>query len=483
VSATATETRSYRLGEFHQFEGGQRKFLYLVPAGAIFELDNAASAVIERLSGGEATHEDLVESLAEEGFTFDDASELVEEMFLSRAIISREHVPETVANPPAGFPLQSLVMNLTNQCNLSCTYCYEFGEDKVATPDGKPKFMDIETAKASVEFLLEQSKGRKSVHITFFGGETLMNFPLLKEVVTYATERAAEQGRSVDFSLTTNGTLLTPAIIEFLSENSIGVTVSMDGPPELHNKLRVFANGRGSYDIIEPRVKALINGHRTRPIVARVTLTKGVTDVVRIYRHLKDEMGFHEVGFAPVTTSPDRLYSIDEGGMDGVFDQFRILAEEYLEYALRGEMHGFTNVSDTIAELYQGVNKSHPCGAGLGLVGVGPSGDIAPCHRFVDSDTHTIGHISTGLDLEKQNDFLTRGHIGAKYDCHSCWARPLCAGGCHHEAFVRYGDTGHANLHYCDWIRGWTDLCLRIFGTISAQNPEFLEKFAERKAL
>ena len=101
--------------------------------------------------------------------------------------------------PPADFPLQSLVMNLTNQCNLSCTYCYEFGEDKVATPEGKPKFMDIETAKASVDFLLEQSAGRKAVHITFFGGETLMNFPLLKQVVTYANERAAAQGRTHRF--------------------------------------------------------------------------------------------------------------------------------------------------------------------------------------------------------------------------------------------------------------------------------------------
>ena len=134
-------------------------------------------------------------------------------------------------------------------------------------------------------------------------------------------------------------------------------------------KLRVFANGRGSYDIIAPRVKALIANHRTRPITARVTLTSGVTDVVRIYRHLKNDLGFHEVGFAPVTTSPDRLYSISERGMDGVLEQFHALAEEWLEYALRGEMHGFSNVSDTIAELYQGVNKSHPCGAALGLDG------------------------------------------------------------------------------------------------------------------
>jgi len=258
----------------------------------------------------------------------------------------------------------------------------------------------------------------------------------------------------------------------------------MDGPPDLHDQLRVFANGQGSYSAIAPRVRALIAGHRTRPITARVTLTNGVTDVVRIFRHLKNDLGFHEVGFAPVTASPDRLYAIGERGMDGVLREFHVLAEEYLEYALRGEMHGFSNVSDTIAELYQGVNKSHPCGAGLGLLGVGPSGDIAPCHRFVDSDTHSLGNIKTGgVDREKQADFLNRGHINNKYDCHTCWARPLCAGGCHHEAFVRYGDTGHPNLHYCDWIRDWTDTCLRIYGTVSALNPGFLQHFAERKAL
>jgi uncharacterized protein len=251
----------------------------------------------------------------------------------------------------------------------------------------------------------------------------------------------------------------------------------------MHDSLRVFANGKGSYDIIAPRVRALIENHRTRPITARVTLTSGVTDVVRIFRHLKQDLGFHEIGFAPVTTSPNQLYAINDRGMDGVLEQFHILADEYLEYALRGEAHGFSNVSDTLAELVQGVNKSHPCGAALGLVGVGPSGDIAPCHRFVDSDVHALGHISKGIDREKQADFLRRGHIDSKYDCHTCWARPLCAGGCHHEAFVRYGDTGHPNLHYCDWIRDWTDTCLQIYGAISAKNPGFLRQFAERKAL
>ncbi|HUA82391.1 MAG TPA: quinohemoprotein amine dehydrogenase maturation protein [Bryobacteraceae bacterium] len=473
---------AYRLGEFHAVEAAGRRFVYLVPAGAIFEIDDAAQLLLDSVGEG-ATHAALFERLAAHGMNAGSAEELIGEMHAARAIVSGDLAPEPLANPPGDFPLQTLVMNLTNQCNLSCQYCYEFGEDKVATPEGKPKFMDLDTAKASVDFLLEQSAGRRAVHITFFGGETLMNFPLLKNVVGYANEKAAAERRSIDFSLTTNATLLTPAIIEFLSDNRIGVTVSMDGPAELHDQLRVFANGRGSYDIIAPRVRALIANHRTRPITARVTLTRGVTDVLKIFRHLKQDLGFHEVGFAPVTTSPDRLYAINDRGMDGVLDQFHALAGEWLEYALRGEMHGFSNVSDTVAELCQGVNKSHPCGAALGLMGVGPSGDIAPCHRFVDSDTHALGHVSRGIDRQKQHDFLSRGHINTKYDCHTCWARPLCAGGCHHEAFVRYGDTGHPNLHYCDWIRDWTETCLKIYCEVSARNPDFLKKFAERKAI
>jgi uncharacterized protein len=480
---TATGTRLYRLGEFHRFEAQGARFLYLVPAGAIFAVDEAVAKLIDCLSSGEASHEQLIEDLIARGVAGLEAEDLIAEMFHSGVIASDESRRDEPQVLPDDFPVQTLVMNLTNQCNLSCQYCYEFGADKLATPEGKPKFMDLETAKASVDFLFSQSGDRRAVHITFFGGETLMNFPLLKEVVAYAGGRAAGEGRNIDFSLTTNATLLTPAIIEFLSANRVGVTVSMDGPKEMHDHLRVFSNGRGSYDIIAPKVRALIQNHRTRPITARVTLTAGVSDVIRIFRHLKNDLGFHEVGFAPVTTSPNQLYAIGQQGMNSVLEQFHTLAQEYLEYALRGESHGFSNVSDTLAELYQGVNKSHPCGAGLGLLGVGPSGDIAPCHRFVDSDAHSMGHISTGIDRKKQADFLSRGHIDSKYDCHTCWARPLCAGGCHHEAYVRYGDTGHPNLHYCDWIRDWTNTCLEVYAAIAARNPEFLQQFAERKAL
>jgi uncharacterized protein len=483
MSAALTPTL-YRRGEMHEFSAAGQEFMYLVSAGAIFSLDEGAHAVLKRLAERAMTLPELVEALVQQGYDPAEAQGLIRELRMVKAILSEAAAPPpTPSAPPADFPLQALVLNITNQCNLACTYCYEFGADKIATPAGKPKYMTLETAKGSVDLLLRQSPGRKGVHITFFGGETLMNFKLLREVVTYALDQAAAEGRKITFSLTTNATLLTDEIIAFLSDKEIGVTVSMDGPPDLQDKRRVYKSGKGSYAVVEPRLRKLIAGHKTRAITARVTLTDGVTDVIRIYRHLKDDLGFHEVGFAPVTNSGEQDYAIDDVGMDGVLAQFHQLADEWLAYALRGEMHGFSNVSETIGELIQGVNKSHPCGAGLGLLGVSPSGDLSPCHRFTDADSHTMGDITNGIDEQKREEFLTRGHVGSKYECQTCWARPLCAGGCHHEAFVRYGDTGHANLHYCDWIRQWTDTCLKIYGAVSAVNPEFLQRFAERKAI
>ena len=205
------------LGEFHRFSGVASEFVYLVPSGGIFELDALSKAVLERVSRGPAEPQEIAADVAARGFDTIEVLETIKELFELRALRGERAVENIVQEPPADFPLQTLVINLTNQCNLSCQYCYEFGEDKVATPDGKPKFMDWETAKASVDYLIRTSAGRKTIHITFFGGETLMNFALLKRVVVYAREETEKTGQTIDFSLTTNGTLLSPAIIEFLA--------------------------------------------------------------------------------------------------------------------------------------------------------------------------------------------------------------------------------------------------------------------------
>src|SRR5262249_32269164 len=215
----------------------------------------------------------------------------------------------------------------------------------VDTEHGRqPKFMSEATARESVEFLLRESGDSRVAHLTFFGGETLLNFPVLKATIAYARRRAAEAGKTIEFSLTTNATLLKPDIIAFLADNDVGVTISIDGPKELQNKFRVFHNGAGSYEVVAPKIKELLRVHRSRPIGARVTLTSETIDVVRIYRHLTEEFGFWEVGFAPVTTSPQQQYAISDSGFDRMLGQFRELRLEFLEHAVENRHHGFSNV-------------------------------------------------------------------------------------------------------------------------------------------
>jgi len=468
--------------EHHRFEAAGKPFVYLVPSAAIFELDPAADAVLRGLARHPCTADDLAGEMPDGGDLEATLSELSRVQAIGPITAPPAPVPKVI--PLAPFPLTTMVLNVTNQCNLACTYCYEYGEDKIVdTENGRqPKFMSEETARQSVEFALKESGANKLAHITFFGGETLLNFPVLKKTISYARRRAAEVGKEVDFSLTTNATLLKPEIIEFLADERVGVTISIDGPREVQDKFRVFHNGTGSYDVVAPKIKELIKRHRSRPIGARVTLTAGAMDVTRIYRHLTEEMGFWEVGFAPVTTSPERGHAISDGGYDRMLGQFRDLAYEFLEASVENRHHGFSNVKETLEELHKGVSKAFPCGAGLGLLGVATDGEVALCHRFAGSETHRVGSVGEGIDRGAQQAFLEKHHIVNKTDCRTCWARPLCSGGCYHEAHTRYGDTARPNLHYCEWIRGWTDVCLKIYGELAVRNPAYLAQFDEPTA-
>jgi uncharacterized protein len=472
------------LREFHSFDAAGERFLYLVPSAAVFALDECSSALLEELRAAPSDADGLVQRLSER-FEPNVISDAITELQRVRAIGEvGPPLPTPKILPLKPVPLQTLVVNVTNQCNLACTYCYEYGADKIVdTENGKqPKFMTPETARASVDFALRESGSNPSAHITFFGGETLMNFPVLKSTIAYARERAAALGKEIDFSLTTNATLLRPDVIEFLADNRVGVTISIDGPDDLQNKFRVFKNGGGSYEIAAPKIKALLARHRSRPIGARVTLTRQTLDVMRIYRHLTDDLGFWEVGFAPVTTADARDYAIANGGFDELLRQFRALAHEYLEAALENRHHGFSNVRETLQEIHQGHAKAYPCGAGLGLMGVATDGDVALCHRFAGSDAHKFGSVYDGVSWDRQQEFLETHHITHKTDCQTCWARPICAGGCYHEAHTRYGSTERPNLHYCDWIRGWTHTCLEIYGELAVKNPALLGQFNESGA-
>jgi uncharacterized protein len=475
-------TMHFRTAHLHQFEASGKPFLYLQSA-AIFALDDASQSILKLLDGGSRTREDIQGMLGTR-LSAAELDEGMDELLRVQAVVPVNEAPKAVPKviPLEPFPLTTMVMNVTNQCNLACTYCYEYGEDKIVdTTNGKqPKFMSEETAKQSVDFMFREAGPNKVVHMTLFGGETLLNFPVLKVAVPYARKRASEVGKRVEFNLTTNATLLSPEIIDFLIENDVAVTISIDGPQDMQDKFRVFHNGAGSYDVAMPKIKELLRRHRAKPIGARVTLTSQTLDVQRIFKHLTEEIGFREVGFAPVTTSPNQQYAIEDGGFDKMLGQFRGLAHEFLEYAVENRHHGFANVKDTLEEIHKGASKAYPCGAGLGLMGVATDGQVALCHRFAGSDDHSLGTVGEGIDRERQSDFLDRHHVENKTDCRTCWARPLCAGGCYHEAHTRYGTTEGPNLHYCDWIREWTDVCLRIYGELAERNPAYLARFEGR---
>ena len=479
-SSVVTNSETLALREFHHFKANGNTYLYMVPSAGIFRMDGPSDAILETLSKSPKVKTELIDELLSQ-FDIDLLLETIDELIEIRAIGDIDAPKDLVPNdlPPAGFPLTTMVLNVTNKCNLACTYCYEYGEDKIIDTQygDQPKFMAEETAKESVEFLLEESRGQDVAHITFFGGETLLNFPVLQDTVAYARRRAAEEGKRIEFSLTTNATLLRPEIIEWLADNQIGVTISIDGPKEVQDGLRVFPNGKGSYDVVEPKIKELLKRHKTRPIGARVTLTQKNMDVLKIFRHLTEDMGFWEVGLAPVTTQDQRDYAITSEGKDDMLEQFGVLAQEWLECALNDEHHGFSNVKDTLEEIHKGVSKAYGCGAGLGLMGVATDGDVSLCHRFAGSPEHTIGSVTDGIDRDKQGEFLVDHHIASKTDCHTCWARPICSGGCYHEAHVQYGTSSHPNLHYCTWVRSWTHPCLEIYGALAEKNPKFLNRF------
>ena len=463
-------------------DGGGARFVYAANTAAILNLDELADSIVDAFAGPEGRDAD--EWLAErpDAAAADAALHDLVELGVIRPV--GDPTPPRTKLPPMPFPISTLVLNVTNKCNLSCTYCYEYGADRL-TPgsgsDGAGKArMDDDTARRSIDFLMRSSGDRPQVTITFFGGETLLNFQAIRAATEYAEQCGRTHRKRVHLSLTTNATLLSDEVIEYLTSHRFGITVSIDGDRKEQDRHRTFRSGAGSFDTIAPRIRSLVAANKAakgRSIGARVTVTAGASAVADTYRFLVGELGFDEVGFAPVTAGLGRDYALGDAGYERLLSEFGELAEDYVAAASRGEQHGFANLGDMLRELHQGVSKAHPCGAGLGLLGVSTEGELGLCHRFVESKSHSVGHVDTGVDQAARSAFLERAHVDQKTDCTQCFARPLCAGGCYHEAHVRYGDATRANLHYCDWIRGFVDLGLRSYARIMTANPKFFARF------
>lgn len=447
-------------------------FLFLSDENAIFEIDADTRALFTRCPERTALTRD--QFLASMGGPAEDAGAVFEGL-LSRGLLV-PGVPAGHCPMPAlqtTVPLTSLVLKVTDDCNFGCLYCYH---DPQCRPRTRSLAMTPRTAERAIDFLMEHSGPARCVTLVFFGGEPFLNLPLLSFAANYGRSRAAARGKEIGFSITTNGSLLTDDAIRFVSEYDVTVTVSIDGDGEVHDRFRRFRDGTSSYDTILPKVRRLLEIPRRRPVVARVTALAGAEDFPSIIDHLLG-LGFSEVGVAPVTTGDPRHQMGDED-MARLLEDFEALARRFTVEATRGRFFGFSNLIDLLVALHEGEVKNHPCGAGLGLFSVDPDGRLYPCQRLTNDESLCMGDVHGRTDWTKIGEFRRDAETGRLEPCKDCWARVLCAGGCHHEALVRQGAVMRPNLHYCDWIKTWISIGLETYCRIALKYPGYLEQLA-----
>jgi uncharacterized protein len=475
-----TERLEWNSWNGHLVRAGEEAYLLHVPTTAVFGVDGLGLEVIGhcRQSGGRSVDE-LVAALADRypparvrAF----AAELRTLEMLQPSGSLRPINPKSVA--VKAYPLSSLVLNVNTGCNLSCTYCYK--EDLAKPKDGRK--MDFATAARSVDLLLEAGAARERLNIVFFGGEPLTNVALIKQVVAYAEDAAARSSKAMDFSMTTNATLLSEALIDYLDEHRFGISVSIDGPKVIHDRHRRSVGGRGTYDTVSRKVRLLLDRYRSRPVGARVTLGGGNTEVEEIHAHLRGEIGFHEVGYAPVTAAAEAGHALSEAELAEVHRAFERLGEDYRRAALRGENNGFSNMHQLMTDLHEGRRKSLPCGAGVGLLAVDAGGDLNLCHRFTGSELPTFGNVATGIDAARLGAFVDKAIDREGTHCETCRIRNLCAGGCYHESYSRFGDAHHRTYHYCSLLRQWVDFGVRVYADIQRHNPSFFIRHLEPRS-
>tara|TARA_B110000211_G_C14092291_1_gene559844 strand:- start:1850 stop:3295 length:1446 start_codon:yes stop_codon:yes gene_type:complete len=462
----------------HLFDVDGRKMIFHVPTSGLFELDDVSSALIQTASDKEGINlDDYTQGMNKQ--LSNDVKDTVASLTKLKVLAPDDLGIEVFEpdNPEVtkleSIPLTTLVLNVNTGCNLSCSYCYK---EDLDTPANGQK-MSFETAKNSIEMMLTESPDQPRYNIVFFGGEPLSNMSLIKNVVDYAEKRFSELAVPIDFSLTTNATLLNEEIVEYFQKHRFGIAISIDGPKAIHDKNRITVNGNGTYKAVTRKIEMLMKDYNARPIGARVTLTKGVTDIEEIWHHLFNELGFSEVGFAPVTSGDISDYNLSEDELKAVFSSMKKVGKHYVEEAKAGRNIGFSNMHQLMTDIHEGTKKALPCGAGVGMVAIDHSGGVNLCHRFTGSDLPAFGSVTTGIDREELTGFIETRMDRSNTGCNTCWIRNMCSGGCYHESYARYNDPQNPTYHYCELMRDWIDFGLKAYAEISAVNPEFMDNF------
>lgn len=361
----------------------------------------------------EEAHEEL-KNLEEEGMLFSEDS--------------YENHPTFLNRKPA---IKAMCLHVAHDCNLRCKYCFasqgDFGQTK--------SLISYEVGKKALDFLVEKSGSRKNLEVDFFGGEPLMNFEVVKQLVDYGRSLEKEHNKNFRFTITTNGVLLDDDSIAYINENMHNVVLSLDGRKDVNDDMRPTPNGKGSYDLIVPKFQKLVEGRGNKYYYVRGTFTRQNLDFAKDVLHYRD-LGFEMTSIEPVVDQDTNPYALREEDLPKIFEEYDSLAKEYLDRKLKGDKFTFFHY---VVDLGQGpcvIKRLAGCGAATEYVAVTPEGDIYPCHQFVGQEQYIMGNVMDeewNLKADIQAEF-ENANVYTKEGCRECWARFYCSGGCHANA-------------------------------------------------
>ncbi|WP_432401246.1 thioether cross-link-forming SCIFF peptide maturase [Wukongibacter sp. M2B1] len=326
--------------------------------------------------------------------------------------------------------IKALCLHIAHDCNIRCEYCFASQGDF----KGDRSLMSEEVGKKALDLLIENSGNRRNLEVDFFGGEPLLNFDVVKKLVEYGRKREKETNKNFRFTLTTNGVLLNDEIIEYINENMENVVLSIDGRKEINDKMRYTINRSGTYDIILPKIKKMVEARKDKSYYVRGTFTKHNLDFANDVLHLAD-LGFKNTSVEPVVAEPGMPYELTEKDLPVIYEHYENLAKEMIRREKAGE--GFNFFHFTI-DLNQGpcvIKRLTGCGAGSEYLAITPQGDLYPCHQFVGNEDFKIGDVDSGIINRELGKKFGNAHVYNKQKCRDCWAKFYCSGGCHANAF------------------------------------------------
>ncbi|MBE6956725.1 MAG: thioether cross-link-forming SCIFF peptide maturase [Ruminococcaceae bacterium] len=348
--------------------------------------------------------------------------------------------PDTFADMAGTFKARSgnvvkaLCLHVAHTCNLNCSYCFA-SQGKY---HGQRALMSFEVGKQALDFLMDNSGTRHNLEVDFFGGEPLMNWDVVKQLVAYARSVEKERGKNFRFTLTTNGVLIDDDVIEFANREMSNVVLSLDGRKEIHDATRVDFAGNGSYERIVPKFQQLVASRGGKGYYMRGTFTHQNPDFTKDVLHMAD-LGFTELSMEPVVAAPDDPMALTPADIEVVKDQYEILAKEMLRREEEGRPLTFYHYMIDLTEGPCVYKRISGCGSGTEYMAVTPWGDLYPCHQFVGEEEYKLGDVWNGVTNDALREEFRACNAYARPECKDCWAKLYCSGGCAANAYHASG--------------------------------------------